>query len=267
MRIGLFDSGVGGLTVLERILETLRGGEILYVADTLRAPYGTKEFETLGGFAREILGFLVSKDVDLIVSACNTLDSVVKIGSISVPIPYMSIVESATEMVRTDRVAVLSTQFTARVGIYRSLLEGKEVFQRSAQLLVSTAEMGIRSGRMLDAILRNYTTPISRWKPSELILGCTHFSLYRKEIENLVESRIIDPAWNLSSKLRGKSPSSGFVVFYVTGDVEDFGRKLKRFGLHRKISYWIEKLDLKVLERGKTLIETYNGDIGIVGSG
>ncbi len=264
MRIGLFDSGIGGFSVLESLLENSAGGEIVYVADTLRAPYGTKSFIDLKGFAKEIVGFLIEKDVDIIVSACNTLDSVVKLASFKIPIPYLSIIDSAVEMVKTDRVAILATDFTVKSGIYRSSLKAKEVFQKSAQLLVTTAEMGIRSGKMLDAILKNYVSPVSRWRPSELILGCTHFSFYRRDIESISRTRVIDPARGIARSIDGRRCTK-FVVFYVTGDVRDFERKIKRLGLHRRISYSIERLDLKTLERGQKLLEEDNSDIWIVG--
>ena len=264
MRIGLFDSGIGGFTVLDKIIETIGGAEIIYVADTLRAPYGTKPIEVLKGYLIEIVSFLLKKDVDMIISACNTLDSVMKLHPLKLPVPYVSIIDSAVELAKSDKVSIIGTEATVKMGIYSSLLGERLVLQKSAQVLVSAVESGIRSGKILDALIRWYTLPIHRSETKELILACTHFPVYRREFERILDRiRIIDPADGMKLKINGSS--SGFAIFYVTGDVSDFSRKLKSFGFHRKINYTVERLDVESLIRGRIDLEEDSRDIGAVG--
>ncbi len=237
MKVGMFDSGIGGLTVLKKLLNSFSGNRYIYVADTLRAPFGTKPESTLVHIANDILSFLEVKNTDIVVAACNTMDSVIRKYHLKPNGKYIGIVDKVPKMVSGKKIAVLATEATVKSGIYEKVLKGKEVFQKSAQLLVSAVENEPGSPKILKAILNHYLTPIKRWKADEVILGCTHFPLLSNYLNRFLSGiRIIDPADGIVEELKKYHHNyvrKNFVEFYITGDVDDFERKVKRLGFHK----------------------------------
>ncbi|HOK34413.1 MAG TPA: glutamate racemase [Fervidobacterium sp.] len=268
MTIGLFDSGVGGLSVLKKLIETLPA-HYIYVADTMRAPYGTKNRETIEVFSREIIGFLAEKKVERIFAACNTSDSALVRYRGTFKIPYHSIIEAGVNASKYDRVAVIGTHMTVQSGLYKQELEarGKKVSQRPTQLFVSIVEEGIFYGNMVEAVVKFYLEPFRKFKPQELILGCTHFPFLKDIIARLMDNvRIIDPADEIVrevSHLVGSGRS--FVEFYVTGDPEEFERKLKKIGFRHP--YQMKHLEISELEQKVVYFERACDSDRVLGSG
>ncbi|MGC8821021.1 MAG: glutamate racemase [Fervidobacterium sp.] len=250
MVIGLFDSGVGGLSVLKKLIDTLPA-HYIYVADTMRAPYGTKSRETIATFSREIIGFLMEKRVERIFAACNTSDSTLAQYRGYFKIPYHSIIQAGVNASKYERVAVIGTHTTVQSGIYKYELEarGKKVAQRPAQLFVSLVEEGIFYGNMVEAIVKFYLEPFRRFKPDELILGCTHFPFLKDIIVRVMENvRIIDPADELVREISHLTVNGRpFVEFYVTGNPYEFEKKLKKIGFRHP--YQMKHLDVTELEQ------------------
>ncbi|MFN3691601.1 MAG: glutamate racemase [Fervidobacterium sp.] len=250
MVIGLFDSGIGGLSVLKKLIETLPA-HYIYVADTMRAPYGTKSKETIETFSREIIGFLMEKKVERIFAACNTSDSTLARYRNYFKIPYHSIIQAGVNASKYERIAVIGTHTTVQSGIYKHALEerGKKVMQRPTQLFVSLVEEGIFYGNMVEAVVKFYLEPFRKFKPQELILGCTHFPFLRDIITRVMENtRIIDPADELVREvshlvINGRP----FVEFYITGNPDEFERKLKKIGFRHP--YQIKHLEVSELEQ------------------
>ncbi|WP_372589057.1 glutamate racemase [Fervidobacterium pennivorans subsp. shakshaketiis] len=268
MRIGLFDSGIGGLSVLKKLIETLPA-HYIYVADTMRAPYGTKSRDTIETFSREIIGFLMERKVERIFAACNTSDSTMAKYRHAFKIPYHSIIQAGVNASKYERVAVIGTHTTVQSGIYKHALEerGKKVAQRPAQLFVSLVEEGIFYGNMVEAVVKFYLEPFRRFKPDELILGCTHFPFLKDIIARVMENvRIIDPADEMVrevSHLVGSGKS--FVEFYVTGNPEEFEKKLKKIGFRHP--YQVKHLEVTELEQKVVYFERACDIDRVLGSG
>ena len=266
MKVGLFDSGIGGLSVLSKLLRNFPGDRYVYVADTLRAPFGTKPEDVLFGIMRDIMTFLQAKGVDVIVAACNTMDSMVKRFGFNFQVPYVGIVDRVAEMARGKRIAVMATEATTRSGIFEEILNGAQVYQKSAQLLVSAIESEPGSEKILKALVRHYTIPIKRWGPDELVLGCTHFPLVKRHISSLLPRvRIIDPADGIVENLRKfrHGRGRGIVEFYVSGNLESFERKVRRFGIHKMAFLTFNKVEF-----GEGIgFEEAGGGIGTVWGG
>ncbi len=247
MKVGLFDSGVGGLSVLKKLILNYPGDSYVYIADTLRAPFGTKPDHALVSTVNDFFSFLEYKRVDVVVAACNTVDSVIKRYDLELKLPYIGIIDRVEEMVRGRKIAVMATEATVRSGVYGEILKGLEVYQKAAQLLVSAVESEPGSEKIIGAIVKHYALPIKRWKPDELILGCTHFPLVLPYIKSFMPNvRIIDPADGIVEKLRNMRHGSGrgFVEFYVTGDVEDFERKVRRLGIGKLVPMSFKRITL-----------------------
>ena len=258
MKIGLFDSGIGGLSVLYELVKRIPSARYVYVADTFRAPYGTKPMEDILRISLEILSFLKLKGVDCIVSGCNTSDASLQRFKSDLGIPYYSIVKSVAFNELQGKVAVIGTEATVKSGIYKSQLENigvTSVFQRSCQFFVAIVEEGITKGKMVDAIAKFYLTPVKRYNPSSVVLGCTHFPHLRRVIQSQLPGIFLcDPARSVakivSRDWRDRTQSVGnFAEFFVTGDTRAFLRKLKRFRSFLKIPYSISKLDVRYLEK------------------
>lgn len=245
LKIGLFDSGIGGISVLKK-LTYINGAHYIYIADTERAPYGIKTPEVLESFIFEFAEFFHKKGVNEIFAACNTTDSIILEKNLDLGIKYNSIIKAAIQAPKSEKVGVIGTNITVSNGIYKKYLEmeNKEVFQKSTQLFVSLVEEGIFYGRMVEAIANYYLLPLKKKNIEELILGCTHFPFLKGVISRVLPKvRIIDPAEELSKKLAKNNSKKAFVEFYVTGDPKMFEKKLKRINF--RVPYTINKFKTK----------------------
>ncbi|HSJ24077.1 MAG TPA: glutamate racemase [Longimicrobiales bacterium] len=189
--IGIFDSGIGGLTVVREILHRLPGESIVYFGDTARVPYGPKSPATVARYSQEAAAFLLSRDVKMVVIACNTatahagarLDE-------TLDVPVIGVIEpgarAAAQATRTGRVGVIGTAGTIRSGAYdlavRRLLEDARVYAQPCPLFVPLVEEGWRTHHASRLIASDYLTPLHEMDVDVLILGCTHYPLLRELI-------------------------------------------------------------------------------------
>jgi glutamate racemase len=189
--IGVFDSGVGGLTVLKAIRETLPTEDLVYLGDTARLPYGTKSPASISRYACQATTHLQQHNIKLLVVACNTASAVAleSLREQMHPLPVIGVVEpgahAAIQARPGGRHLVLATEATVRLGAYRkALLErdpGAIVTELACELLVSLAEEGWNDGAIAESIVRRYLADLDEPErcPDSVILGCTHFPLLR----------------------------------------------------------------------------------------
>jgi len=187
--IGVFDSGLGGLTVVNQLIQHLPQESIIYFGDTARVPYGTKSPETVQKFAVQIIRFLQSQGVKLIVVACNTVSSVAmeKILELS-DVPVIGVIEpgsrAALQKSKNRRIGVIGTSATVSAGKYNSVLLSMSpdvaVFSQACPLFVPLVEEGWIGSAVTEMVARIYLEPIMRQSVDTLILGCTHYPIIKR---------------------------------------------------------------------------------------
>lgn len=206
--IGIFDSGVGGLTVLKALREALPNEDLIYLGDTARLPYGTKSPASIARYACRAAGHLQEQGIKLLVVACNTASAVAldALREQMHPLPVIGVVEPGAMAAVKARPhgshLVLATEATVRLGAYRHAIEALDeeasVTELACELLVSLAEEGWLDGDIGVDILRRYLDGLDddRRQPDCVILGCTHFPLLRDTIAAVIDDAtvIVDSA-------------------------------------------------------------------------
>jgi glutamate racemase len=211
--IGIFDSGIGGLTVAGEIIKTLPNESIIYFGDTARVPYGSKSADTITKFSKQVTRFLLSKDVKAIVIACSTASS----NSYSAltetfDIPFIEVispgVSDCAQITRGKTVGVIGTEATIRSGLYETLLReaipGVKVYSKACPLFAPLAEEGWTRNTVTRMTAEIYLQELLDKEIDSLILGCTHYPLLIQCIRDIVGSvRIINAAESTARKLKG----------------------------------------------------------------
>jgi glutamate racemase len=203
--IGVFDSGIGGLTVVHELLQRLPHEAITYFGDTARVPYGSKSPETIRRYADEASAYLMSCDIKLLVVACNTATAhAAERLAARLPVPVLGVIEpgarAAVQATRTSRVGVIGTAGTIRSGAYdmevRRLLPNARVYAQPCPLFVPLVEEGWRAHGAARLIAQEYLEPLKEMDVDVLILGCTHYPLLRDLIGDIMGPgvRIVDSA-------------------------------------------------------------------------
>jgi len=197
--IGIFDSGIGGLTVVRALMLQLPGYDYVYFGDTARTPYGTKSPETVVAYALEDTTFLIGKGAKLVVMACNTASSVATDAvkrQFNVPIfdVITPAVKRSLEVSRRGRIGVIGTRATINSDIYRNKLQAEdpsvEVFSNACPLLVPLVEEGWLRKPVTTMIVKKYLHPLKVRQIDTLILGCTHYPLLEGIIQTKVGQRV-----------------------------------------------------------------------------
>jgi len=202
--IGIFDSGVGGLTVYRALHERLPSERYVYLGDTARVPYGTKSLSTVERYAIENARFLEARGVKLLVVACNTA-SALALPAIrrGVSVPVVGMIEPGARAAvgvasEPGRVGVIATESTVKSGAYREairgLAPGVEVTERACPLFVALAEEGWAETDVARAVAEEYLRELREREVSALVLGCTHYPILRRVIQESVGAgvRLID---------------------------------------------------------------------------
>lgn len=249
--IGLFDSGVGGLTVARELIRLLPEERIVYLGDTARVPYGNKSKETVLEFSMENTLFLLRHNVKLIVLACHTS------SSYALPFlarhfkqPILGVIEPGVEAAlaasRSGRIGVIGTYATVSSAAYPKALRARglkaKVFQAACPLFVPLAEEGWQEEPVAEQVARRYLKPLQAARVDTLILGCTHYPLLRRVISRVMGSRVtlIDSARQVAlrakrlldelglaaSGLNGRRPAHRF---FVTDEPRHFEALSRRF--------------------------------------
>ena len=211
--IGVFDSGVGGLTVAREIMRNLPNEDIVYFGDTARVPYGSKSKDTIIRYSKQIIRFLETKNVKAIVIACNTA-SALALDAVKdeIDVPIIGVIEpgarAALEVTKTKKIGVIGTEATVRSAMYEKIIQGKEsdvsVIAKACPLFVPLVEEGFKKHHVTDEIIDYYLASMKESDIDALILGCTHYPLLRSKIRDYVGEKItlVNPAYETAMDLK-----------------------------------------------------------------
>ncbi|MBP7702786.1 MAG: glutamate racemase [Candidatus Hydrothermae bacterium] len=208
--IGVFDSGIGGLTVVGELRRCLPQEDIIYLGDTARVPYGNKSEDTIKKFAIQDTEFLIKFQVKVIVVACNTVSSVALefLKDRNLGIPIFGVVEPGVKVAinksRSRKVGVIGTVATINSGAHKRLFpEDFEVIEKACPLFVPLAEEGINSGSIAKDVAELYLAHL-REKVDTVILGCTHYPILKDVIRDVLggEISLVDPAEEVAKEVR-----------------------------------------------------------------
>lgn len=243
--IGVFDSGVGGLTVAREIMRQLPDENIVYFGDTARVPYGSKSQNTIIRYSRQIIHFLKTKNVKAIVIACNTASALaLDVVREELDIPIIGVVipgaRAAMEATRTKKVGVIGTEGTVQSEIYTKIMRQKDpevsVISKACPLFVPIVEEGFAKHKIAEEVIDYYLSSFKDSDIDTLILGCTHYPLLRSRIRNYFEDKIqlVNPAYETAMDLKrlleeqhltNESGEEATYEFYVS----DAAAKFKQF--------------------------------------
>lgn len=245
--IGVFDSGVGGLTVAREIMRQIPNEKIIYFGDTARVPYGSKSQKTVTRYSEQIVRFLRTFQVKTIVVACNTasayaLDTLEK----DIDIPIVDVIKPgakmATEVTRNGRIGVIATEATISSQMYTKYITNLNrsitIYEKACPLFVPLVEEGLWEDPVTDEIVRRYLTELIDIDIDTLILGCTHYPLIRSTLRRIIGDKVtlVNPAYETAVELRQllsemnilneETPGLGGnqYQFYVSDKAEKFVR-------------------------------------------
>jgi len=211
--IGVFDSGVGGLTVVKEIMHQMPNEKIIYFGDTARVPYGSKSKDTVTRFSRQIVRFLETFDVKTIVVACNTASAyALEELEREVSIPIIGVVKpgakAASDVTKNGKIGVIATEATISSGIYNEYItklnKDVTIYGKACPLFVPLVEEGLLEDPVTDEIARRYLTELIDLDIDTLILGCTHYPLIRSTLGRImgVDVNLVNPAYETALELK-----------------------------------------------------------------
>ncbi|MBF0519075.1 MAG: glutamate racemase [Nitrospirae bacterium] len=247
--IGIFDSGVGGLTVLKAIHALLPNESTIYLGDTARVPYGIRSPETVTKYSLENSSFLIEKGIKLLIIACNTASAIsLDVIKQTFDIPALGVIDSgaraAVNATRNGRIGVIGTETTIKSGAYRRAIQNLDhsavVFERPCPLFVPLVEEGWLDTDVTYLVATRYLAGLKQSMIDTLVLGCTHYPLLKNVITAVMEDEVtlIDSAIEKSLNIRQllsdsdilKQDSHGtFRKYYVTDSPDRFQKIGKRF--------------------------------------
>ena len=262
--LGVFDSGLGGLTMVKEILRCLPKEDVIFFGDTGRVPYGGRSQETIKEYVREDIDFLLKFNVKAVVIACNTADSAARKSMVPLyDIPIVGVVEPAAKKAaatsKNGRIGMIGTKATVRSGAYEAAVAAyapkAQVFSAACPLLVPLVEEGRfhKEDPVVRAVLTDYLKPLQAQGIDTLILGCTHYPLLYHSIQAIlpgVELICSGPASSqalidtlAACDLLNDSPGPGAVRYFVSDSPESFAENGGRF-IGRPIDERVELVSL-----------------------
>jgi glutamate racemase len=239
--IGIFDSGVGGLTVYTAVRKRLPEEKIIYLGDTARIPYGTRSAATVRRYAYQDANFLYKQNLKLLVIACNTISSVaLDLLTEHFPLPILGVIEpgakKAVQSTQNGRIGVIATEATIESGAYvkaiKSIDSNLEVYTQACPLFVALAEEGWHNHKATQLIATEYLSVLQSQKIDTLVLGCTHYPILKEVIQSVVGDKVtlIDSGACVAEEVEGliKNQSNSSIKnigsdnFYVTDSGKRF---------------------------------------------
>ncbi len=244
--IGIFDSGLGGLTAVKELRKLLPHEDIIYFGDTGRVPYGTRGKNTIVQYAKQDIAFLLSQNVKCIIAACGTVSSILQSSfTNTLPVPYMGVVQSASfaavQASKTGKIGIIGTTATIKSGSYNNeiskLLPTASIFSKACPLFVPLVENGYfqRDNQVTRLVAQDYLNSFIPHNIDTLILGCTHYPLIAPIIADIMGNNVtlIDPGKETSltakqtllnsNMLKNKhNTKKGNVTYYVSDDAKSF---------------------------------------------
>jgi glutamate racemase len=250
-RIGIFDSGVGGLSVVRAIKRLMPEQAVIYFGDTARTPYGTKSQDTLQTYARENMRFLQKQGADLIVIACHSAASAVIESLDDFPTPVFEVVSpsinEALHITKRGRIGIIGTRATIASGIYEKRLPLAmpeiQVFTQACPLLVPLVEEGWFKARETRMIVKKYLRPLKNQQIDTLVLACTHYPLIKKLIQEKAGKRIavVDPSELLARQLASwirenrQEAASATEDMYFMSDLTPATEKIVQYFMGKRV--------------------------------
>ena len=244
--IGVFDSGLGGLTVVKELIEELPGENIVYFGDTARIPYGTRSKDTVEKYSSQCIRFLQTQNVKMVVVACNTVSSCcLDTLRNRFDIPIVGVIEPGAEAAiaatKNGKIGIIGTRGTISSGAYERALLGHNpnvcLFSKPCSLFVPIVEEGWSDTEVAYLTAKEYLSNLKKEKIDTLILGCTHYPLLTGVIHRVMEDNVtlIDPAEGTArlvakslakNNMLNLSEDTGKAKFFVS----DFGQKFEQIG-------------------------------------
>lgn len=266
--IGVFDSGVGGMTVLAEIKKRFPNEDLIYLGDTKNFPYGDKSKETIIKLATKCAGFLISQDVKLIVIACGTatsqalkeLKKIYKVPVIGIITPTIMSIKRNTNPKEETRIGVIATEGTIRSNKWEEELEEKiehvKVFNKACPLLAPMAEQGWTTNNVAREAIKEYMKPFIDKKLNKMILGCTHYPLFKElikhELGNSVEiintgEKIADylEEYLVNEDIENNKNHNGICNYYLTDTECNFIQVATRLLQDETIKNNIQKINIE----------------------
>lgn len=239
MKIGFFDSGIGGLTVLRKVVNYFGNHKYFYFGDTLNVPYGSKPQNFLINNLKHIFDFFEMLNVDLLIAACNTTDSLISKGLAPIKnrsFKYVSIIENGIYQINSyERVLLLATYNTIKTGRYRELIISKNAYltEKPCPLFVPLIEEGYWYGPIAESIIKYYLKDYEN-KFDKVLLGCTHYPLIQNHIYKSLKTTIIDPANGIIKSLSDINEinyniGNPKIDFYISGNLGSFIHLSRKF--------------------------------------
>lgn len=262
--IGVFDSGLGGLTAVKKIMEELPNEHVIYFGDTGRVPYGTRSRDTILKYTKSDIRFLKSFDVKMIVIACGTASSVALPGiKEEFDVPIVGVIDAtsyaAVRVTRNKKIGVIGTPGTIKSGSYEKLIKAydseMQTFTRACPLFVPLVENGHFNTPVTKLVIEEYLAEIKAQGVDTLILGCTHYPLMKAAIQEYMGENVtlIDPGAEVSLYLKkrlarenayNEGKKDELYRYYVSDSVEGF-EELASVFLETKINGQVEKIDIE----------------------
>lgn len=261
--IGIFDSGLGGLTCVKKVMEVLPGEDIIYFGDTGRVPYGSRSAETIRKYAKQDISFLKTFDIKFIIIACGTASSAAlpmiqdefntEIAGVIKPT-----CNKAAKITRNGKIGVIGTQGTIRSGKYLQTLKeidsGLEVYNKACPMFVPLVENGYTKGEVTRLIADEYLTPLKEAGVDTLIMGCTHYPILRKIIQEVMGENVslIDAGAETALYAKERLEENGLLSgrsygsaqYFVSDTVEGFSELAGVF-LERKLEDSVHKVNIE----------------------
>lgn len=263
--IGVFDSGLGGLTAVKELLKVLPHENIVYFGDTGRVPYGDKSQKTILKYALQDIEFLKSLDVKMILAACGTVSSTLDESAVKIDVPFTGVVKptatAAANVTRNNRIGIIGTTATIKSGAYRrELLKINphfQIFEQDCPLFVPLVENGfIESDNQATLIIaEKYLAGLRSKKIDTLIFGCTHYPIISEIISRVIgpEVRLVDSGREAAvfaanilrfSENLAERKTSGSCTFYVSDTVSSFSKNAELF-LQQNVTSKVKMVDIE----------------------
>ena len=256
--IGVFDSGLGGLTAVKQLEQVLPGESLVYFGDTGRVPYGSRGKDTILRYARQDMDFLLAQNVKAVLAACGTVSSVARSVGEALSVPYIDVIgpsaRAAAAATKNGKIGVIGTAATIRSGAYEKYLHKKDgtldLFTQACPLFVPLVENGRvhRGDVVIETVVKEYLTPLKDAGVDTLILGCTHYPLLEEVIGDFMgpDVTLIDSgaeAANLASTQFDPNEGTGTTQYFVSDDPQGFNQLAELF-LQEKVDVGAELVDI-----------------------
>ena len=266
--IGIFDSGVGGLTAVQELHKILPGEDIIYFGDTGRVPYGSRSQQTLRTYAKQIISFLKKQDVKAIIVACGSISTNLAEERLSSDIPYVTVLDpairDALNKTQNKRVGIIATAATIRTGMFeKRLLNGNydlRALGQACPLLVPIIENGLTdfNNQIARLTLEMYLRPVIDFGADTIIMGCTHYPLLAHIVSDMLQDKrisLVDAGACAARELKGLLEQKGLLAgrktgkttYYATDSIKSF-TEVARLFLRQDIEKQSHYVELETIE-------------------